>query len=165
VDPALEGPTDDPGVAAAVVVVLGSKLKLTKVFAKEGAREGRRSSGRNAMDGLRGLSVGLKIGVGVEVLWVESLTFEVDVIVLVSRPCCPDAEWVCSEPVIVEEGGEDERRLYVEREFKAIRAGLKIQTRSSAQIERKKTGNPSPFLSSLITYVVALSWYHPMPYV
>jgi hypothetical protein len=161
-------------VAAAVVVVLGSKLKLTKVFAKEGAREGRRSSGWKAMDGLRGFRVGLKIGVEGEVevwiLWVEaeSLTsggVDVIVIVLVPRPCCPDAEWVCSEPVIVEEGGEDERRLYVEREFKAIRAGLKIQTRSSAQIERKKTGNPSPFLSSLITYVVALSWYHPMPYV
>lgn len=70
--------------------MLGSRLKLTKVFAKEGAREGRRSSGWNAMDGLRGFRVGLKIGVGVEVLWVESLTFEVDVIVLVSRPCSPD---------------------------------------------------------------------------
>lgn len=74
--------------------MLGSKLKLTKVFAKDGAREGRRSSGRKAMDGLRGFRVGLKIGVevGTGVLWIEaeSLTSEVDVIVLVSRPCCPD---------------------------------------------------------------------------
>jgi hypothetical protein len=46
------------------------------------------------MDGLRGFRVGLKIGVevGTGVLWIEaeSLTSEVDVIVLVSRPCCPD---------------------------------------------------------------------------